>query len=206
MVDSNYCFTFADVGSQGRISDGGVFNQSVLCRKLLSNNLNLPLPSPLPNSDNDMPYVFLGDGAFALSTHIMKPFPGHYPLGSPERIFNQELSRSRVKVENTFGILSAKFRIFQRHIPLEPTKAAIVSMTTLYLHNFLRNSNTSRDKYTPPDSFDTYNANGEILRPGVWRNNRDNAFLPLLTLPRRAPRVATDIRLDFVNHFYRNRR
>lgn len=205
VVDSNYCFMFADVGSQGRISDGGVFNQSVLSQKLLSNSLNLPLPSPLPGSDNDMPYVFLADGAFALSAHIMKPFPGHYALGSPERIFNQELSRSRVKVENTFGILSAKFRIFQKHIPLEPTKASAVSMACLYLHNFLRNSKSSRDNYTPPDSFDTY-VNGELVRPGSWRNNRDNAFLPLLTLPRRAPRIATDIRLDFVNYFYRNRR
>lgn len=153
VVDRNYCFSFADVGSQGRISDGGVFNQSAFYRKLLSNSLNLPLPSLLPNSDNDMLYVFLSDGAFALSIHVMKPFPGHYALGTPERIFNQELSRSRIKVENTFGILSAKFRIFQR--PLETTKATIVSMNALYQHNFLRNSNTFRDNYTPPNSFDT---------------------------------------------------
>ncbi|XP_050670649.1 putative nuclease HARBI1 [Leptidea sinapis] len=109
LVDSNYCFLFADVGSQGRISDGGVFNQSILYQKLSSNSMNLPRPIPLPNSDIVMPYVFLGDGAFALSTHLMKPFPGHHALGSPERVFNHELSRSRVKVENTFGILTARF-------------------------------------------------------------------------------------------------
>lgn len=115
LVDSNYCFLFADVGSQGRISDGGVFNQSILYQKLSSNSMNLPRPIPLPNSDIVMPYVFLGDGAFALSTHLMKQFPGHHALGSPERVFNQELSRSRVKVENTFGILNARFRIFKKN-------------------------------------------------------------------------------------------
>lgn len=73
--DSNYCFMFADVGSQGRISDGGVFYQSNFCQKLSSNSMDLPPPIPLPNSDFDISYVFIGDGAFALSIHLMKPFP-----------------------------------------------------------------------------------------------------------------------------------
>ncbi|XP_063836770.1 uncharacterized protein LOC135085916 [Ostrinia nubilalis] len=106
LVDSDYCFLFADIGSQGRISDGGVLNQSNLWKKICDGTLNLPPSCPLPGSNTNMPYVFLGDGAFALSTHIMKPFPGHHQLGTPERMFNQELSRSRAVVENTFGILS----------------------------------------------------------------------------------------------------
>ncbi|XP_045495296.1 putative nuclease HARBI1 [Colias croceus] len=204
LVDSNYCFLFADVGSQGRISDGGVFNQSILYQKLSSNSMNLPRPIPLPNSDIVMPYVFLGDGAFALSTHLMKPFSGHHALGSPERVFNQELSRSRVKVENTFGILTARFRIFKKHIPLEPTKASIVTMTCLYLHNFLRKSTSSQNIYSPPGSFDIYQ-NEDLVRPGSWRNNGGSSFLPLLSIPRRPPRNATQIRLDFMNYFFGNR-
>lgn len=30
LVDSDYCFMFADIGCPGRISDGGVYNQSDL--------------------------------------------------------------------------------------------------------------------------------------------------------------------------------
>lgn len=149
--------------------------------------MNLPLPSPLPGNDNNISYVFLGDGAFALSTHIMKPFPGHYPLGSPERIFNQELSRSQ--------------DLSKTHTPRTHESLNCFN-DLLYVHIFLKNSNSSRDNYTPPGSFDTYNANGELIRPGSWRNNTDNAFLPLLTVPR----IATDIRLDFMNYFYRNGR
>ena len=35
LVDSNYNFTFADIGCQGRISDGGVLNKSALWEKNL---------------------------------------------------------------------------------------------------------------------------------------------------------------------------
>ncbi|RVE47950.1 hypothetical protein evm_007464 [Chilo suppressalis] len=35
LVDSDYCFLFADVGAQGRISDGGVLKQTVLWQKNL---------------------------------------------------------------------------------------------------------------------------------------------------------------------------
>lgn len=205
LVDSNYCFLFADVGCKGRISDGGVFNQSVLCQKLSSGSMNLPPPSPLPGGDNDIPFVFLGDGAFALSSHIMKPFPGHHAQGSPERIFNQQLSHSRVKVENTFGILSNRFRIFKKAIALEtPLRASIISMSCLLLHNFLRYSSSSRNIYTPPGSFDTF-IDGELVRPGSWRNeNRDSALLPLQNVPRRPTQTATQIRLDFMNYFCRS--
>ena len=91
LVDSDYCFIFAEIGSPGRISDGGVLNQSVLLKKIETNSINRPAPNLLPDSDVSLPYVFLGDGAFALRNYMMKPFPGHHALGSPQRIFNQEL-------------------------------------------------------------------------------------------------------------------
>lgn len=92
LVDHDYCFMFAEVGSQGRISDGGVFNQSILRKKMCENSINLPPPSLMPGHDIYLP--FLGDGAFSLSEHLMKPFPGRHALGSPERVYNQQLTIS----------------------------------------------------------------------------------------------------------------
>ena len=46
LVDSNYNFIFADIGCQGRISDGGVFRNSSLWKKICRNELNLPTPRP----------------------------------------------------------------------------------------------------------------------------------------------------------------
>lgn len=136
VVDSDYCFTFADIGCPGRISDGGVYNQSVLKQKIDTNAINLPPPSCLPNSNTNLPYVFLADAAFALSTHIMKPFPGHHAIGTPERLFNQKLSSSRVTVENTFGIMSSVFRIFKKPIPTNVANASSITMTCLVAQFF----------------------------------------------------------------------
>ncbi|KAL4717023.1 hypothetical protein ACJJTC_016910 [Scirpophaga incertulas] len=47
-VDSQHKFIFADIGCQGRISDGGVFTNSILWKRICTNRLNLPVPHPLP--------------------------------------------------------------------------------------------------------------------------------------------------------------
>ena len=48
MVDSNRWFTFVDIGCNGRVSDGGVYAQTKLCKYLEdpSNPLNIPQAKP----------------------------------------------------------------------------------------------------------------------------------------------------------------
>lgn len=41
-VDADYNFMFADVGCQGRISDGGVLKDSLLYKMMSEENLRLP--------------------------------------------------------------------------------------------------------------------------------------------------------------------
>lgn len=76
LVDAQYRFTFVDIGCQGRISDGGVFNNSSLYSKLQTGQLHLPPDRELPSFGKPSPYVFIGDAAFALSRHMMKPYSG----------------------------------------------------------------------------------------------------------------------------------
>ena len=52
LVDSDYKFIFIYVGCQGRISDGGVFRNTELYNRLVSDELNLPDPMELPESQN----------------------------------------------------------------------------------------------------------------------------------------------------------
>lgn len=170
----------------------------------MDNSINFPPHCPLPGMDIELPYVILGDGAFALHPNLMKPYPGNHETGTPERIFNQKLSSSRVVVENTFGIMASVFRVFKNPIALDVEKASIVTMTCVLLHNFLRNSSTSRNIYTPEGALDTYD-NNELVLPGSWRHRDHFGFFPLQVLPRRTPRNAIEVRSNFTNYFFQNR-
>jgi len=153
LVDADYNFIYANVGCQGRINDGGVFKNCELFKKVENNTLGVPQASPLPQRTMNVPYVIVADEAFALTGNIMKPFSGTHPTKSKERIFNY--SRCRRVVENVFGICSSIFRMLRKPLLLEPEKAEIVVMTVVYLQNFLRKSQSSRNTYNPPGSFDT---------------------------------------------------
>ena len=74
LVDADYKFIWADVGGVGHQSDAQLYNDSELKECLEDGTLDLPADSPLANDDQDMPYYFIGDDAFALRTTMMKPY------------------------------------------------------------------------------------------------------------------------------------
>nr|CAH7769621.1 unnamed protein product [Callosobruchus chinensis] len=190
LVDSDYCFIFADCGCQGRLSDGA------------NNELHCPPPEPLVGRNKELPYVFVGDDAFGLRETIMKPFPGKHDKGSKYRIFNYRLSRARRVVENTFGLLANVFRVLPKPMLLQPDKVASVVMTCVLLHNFLRRSTSSRSLYSPYGRFD-FEENGKII-DGAWRQaNTDimTSLLPLRNIPRKPSMDAKEIRKEFAEYF-----
>lgn len=166
-VDSNYNFIYINCGCQGRISDGGVFNNSNLYTKIQNKSLNLPQPRAFPMRNKEIPYYFIGDEAFALSENIMKVYSGHHRKGTKERVYNYRLCRARRVVENVFGIMSAVFRVLRKPMLLQPENATLVVNALAHLHNFLRINRRSRDLYTPPGSFDRDNLG--VITPGSWR-------------------------------------
>lgn len=95
LIDADYNIMFLDVGTQGRISDGGVFQKTELCHRLATGNLALPPPKVLPGRQKKQPFVIVADEAFPLEEHIMKPYSGNHLRDSPKRIFNYRLSRAR---------------------------------------------------------------------------------------------------------------
>ena len=139
----NYQFICIDIGSYGKNSDGGIFAHSKLGKALSDNLLNLPPDAPIEGAEQlgPVPYVVVGDEAFPLQKHVMRPFPGR---GCPpdQQAYNMRLSRARRIVENAFGILAARWRVFHSKIAAQPDLARSIVKATVCLHNMLQRSST----------------------------------------------------------------
>ena len=177
VVDANYKFLYVDVGCNGRVSDGGVFKNSNLSAALEHNTLDIPSPEPLPGEEFKLPYMLVADDAFPLKENIQKPF-GQTGLTHDTRIFNYRLSRARRVVENSFGILANRFRVFMTPLSLDPAKVENIVLTCCCLHNFLCSVNQST--YAPRRSFDEEDTETNNISPGEWRQEpQPQGMLPL---------------------------
>lgn len=144
--DSNYKFTLIDVGANGSISDGSIFASSEIGQAIKHEALNIPQGQiQLPCSNQSMPYFFIGDQAFPLMKNFMRPYAGRN-LEEKKQIFNYRLSRARRTIENAFGILSARWRIYRRPICLDLKAVDQIIISTVCLHNFLK---THEERHTP---------------------------------------------------------
>uniref|UniRef100_A0A8C9XKI1 DDE Tnp4 domain-containing protein n=1 Tax=Sander lucioperca TaxID=283035 RepID=A0A8C9XKI1_SANLU len=139
LVDAHYRFRCIHVGDFGRTSDGGVYAGSDFGMGMENNTqLHVPPSTSLPGAAHlgDVPHVMVGDAAFPLKPYLMRPYPGQN-LIHRKRIFNYRLSRARMVVENAFGILASRWRIFHRGINLHPKNVDTLVVAACILHNFL---------------------------------------------------------------------
>lgn len=138
MCDSNYLFSFVDIGAYGKESDSAVFKNSALFQAVKNNKLNLPVATPASESVPEaLPYVIVADEAFALSDHVMRPF-GKRSLTTKRKIYNYRHSRARRFIECAFGILSNKWRIFHRPLNVDIALAEDIIKACSILHNYVR--------------------------------------------------------------------
>lgn len=149
VCDSDYKFTFVDIGAYGRHSDSTIFEESPLCQKLLNGTLNIPEPKPIANGSRALPYVFVGDEAFSLTSNLLRPYPGKNLLPK-NRVFNYRLTRARRFVECSFGILTNKWRIFHTPLNLSLDLSKDVVKACCVLHNYVR----ERDGYRFEDTLE----------------------------------------------------
>ena len=139
VVDAHNLFRMVDVGGYGRNSDGGTLFNSPFGEALRDGTLDLPEDRVITGAEHrgPLPHVFVGDEAFPLRLNMMRPFPGTN-LATDRRTFNYRLSRARMVVECTFGILSSQWRIYRRVLAVSAAKAEACVKATVILHNFIR--------------------------------------------------------------------
>ena len=111
LVDADYRFLYVDVGSNGRVSDGGVFSGCNLYEALETQMAGVPEPKPFPGEDIPTSFFVVADEAFALKEYLIKPYP-HRNLTKVQGIYNYRFSRARRVIENAFGILANRFSRF----------------------------------------------------------------------------------------------
>lgn len=103
----------------------------------------MPLSADLPNSSVHLPYAIMVDDAFPLCSRIMKPYP-QKDLTVKRRIFNYRLSRARRVVENAFGVLACRFRVFGQPMNTSIENINHIVIASCSLHNKLTKTNLQR--------------------------------------------------------------
>lgn len=186
LVDDDYCFSYVDIGCNGRASDGGIFKRSSLGQALEINSLDIPEHS-----------VILGDSAFPLKKYLMKPFTT--TTTQREKIFNYRLSRARRIVENAFGILVSRFRVLEASIALKPEKVDLIVLAACSLHNWLRKTT---DTYITQRCVDYEDIQLGNTIDGSWRHQRQGLLQNLsATRNNHSSRDAVLIRNNYADLF-----
>lgn len=201
ICDAKYCFTFVDIGQYGSGNDSGVLKQSKISKGFENDQFNIPTASKITGLDEKLPYYLVGDEIFPLKVWLQRPFPG--PLDESKRIFNYRLSRARRTIENAFGILAARWRIFRHPIRADVETVESIVQACVCLHNYLQL--TSHTSYSPSGFVDTEYSDGSI-KEGDWREivNLNNSAIKDLKKPRggRQQDVGKQLQLvlkDYVN-------
>ena len=138
VADAHSNFIYIDVGTNGRVNDAAVFRKSAFNAALGKNLLQVP--------DHG---VFVADDAFPLRKDLLKPYSRCGSLSQRQEVFNCRLSRARRVVENAFGLLVSRFRVYEKPLPLSLATTEKVVKTTCALHNWLRRTSPACEDVTP---------------------------------------------------------
>lgn len=121
----------------------GIFSKCNLGKAIKENSFDIPSPKELPGTDMVLPFVILGDEAFPLLTNLMKPYPRNQSLiDRSKAVFNYRLFRARRIVENAFGILTNRFRVFATPIHVSTSSIENAVTAACIIHNLMIDEKT----------------------------------------------------------------
>ncbi|KAK3090716.1 hypothetical protein FSP39_014011 [Pinctada imbricata] len=118
--DSNFKITSCVATWPGSVHDSRIFRSSALCLQF-------------ENGDHDG--FLLGDSGYCCRSFLLTPFLN---AGSPaEQRYNDSLCRTRVIIEQTFGIFKKRrFQCLQKGLATDPKMASIYIVASVVLHNY----------------------------------------------------------------------
>lgn len=144
-----------------------------------------------------MPYVLVGDDAFAFKPYLMKPY-AQQGLDAEKHVYNYRHSRTRHISENLFVILANRWRFMRNVLLLHPDAIEVLVSAALVLHNFLRES----DAYCLIRLLDTASLTG------LWCQDLSFSAMEPLETPTRGHNSSVDakhVRNVFKDYFAHER-
>lgn len=152
--------------------------------------MGLPPPSRLPEANPsyypEMPYGVVADDAFPQEVYMWKPYPDRCTglMARMWMIYNYRLSRARRTIENAFGIMAARWRVFLKPIPFHPKNVKNLVLAGVVLHNFL---SVADPRYGDASYGDRYR-NG-TLSAGQWRQDISEREISTCCFQDLAPKI-----------------
>lgn len=90
----------------------------------------------------------------------MRPYPEKQLDDNSKKIYNYRHYKGRRVLENTYGILTQKFKIINRRIHAKPENGNNTILVTCILHNFIKTNEgrikNSREENTNPVGDSTF--------------------------------------------------
>ncbi|KAH9121548.1 hypothetical protein AeMF1_006791 [Aphanomyces euteiches] len=110
---------------------------------------------------------FLGDAGYKLYSHIITPYPINLEMPDYKSHFNLIHSRTRMVVEQAFGLWKNTFRVFKTPLLHDtPEQMANLVKATLVLHNWFIDFKSQLDRLRIPRiSRDWMHVGGDFVYP-----------------------------------------
>ena len=89
----------------------------------------------------------IGDSGYGCKPFIMTPYP--HPSTQHQEAFNEALGKTRVKIEQSFGIFKRRFHLMHSEIRMDPVKVSQLIGACAVLHNIAILQN---DMYDPGEA------------------------------------------------------
>ena len=105
-------FLWVDMGAAGSTSDDQIFKHTNLRHKIEDGSIGIPDSESPGIGGPKVNFFILGDDAFPLKLWLMRPYSSG-TTDLKEMVYNYRIRRGRTVVENAFGMLTSRFRIFQ---------------------------------------------------------------------------------------------
>ncbi|KAI8118956.1 Protein ALP1-like [Lucilia cuprina] len=164
--DAKYKFTAVSVESFNNQSEEELLKLSAFGNALLSGNLSLPASKPLYPSSAAFPHYFITHSLLSLRKHIMRPYKGTC-LKAENHIFNHKITNAYSAIENTFGVLTARWRVLSTTIEFLQENCKTIILACIVLHNYIM-TNDEDQLYCPENFVDRVEDDGTVVL-GEWR-------------------------------------